>query len=80
MTKRVRMPGFTGEVSLEPAAKPYSSGRYKPREFTTAAVIPQLSLGSAGRVPCNPNCVCVTGENCPCCYDMTTPEMFVKAR
>lgn len=72
------MPGFTGEVSLEPAVKQYASRHHTPERSSRAAVLPQLIKGLAGPTPFNPYCWCVSGEDCPC--DNMDPELFLKAR
>jgi hypothetical protein len=83
MTKRMRMPGFTGEVSLQPTPRRYHSGRYIRQ--VSSSLIPQISQGfqigrGVGRMPCDPTCVCVTGEGCPCCFDSKTLELLLPGR
>lgn len=66
-----RLPGFTADASLDAA-----SGRYQQRDAEPAAkttgYFAQARLVTSSRMrgkqPCNPNCVCITQEGCPCCY------------
>jgi len=64
------MPGFTAEVSLQPATRPFPAG-HRPRRESPANVTPQLLVRNRRR-KCDPTCVCVTGEGCPCCYSIPT--------
>jgi hypothetical protein len=64
------MPGFTAEVSLQPATGPFPAAQ-RPRRGSPATVTPQLLVLNRRR-KCDPNCVCVTGEGCPCCYSIPT--------
>lgn len=65
-----RMPGFTAEVAIGPATRPFPSGR-RPRRPPGTAVTAQLLVLDQRR-ECDPSCVCVTGEGCPCCYSLET--------
>jgi hypothetical protein len=64
------MPGFTAEVSLRPATGPFPAG-HRPRRESPATFTPQLLVLNRRR-NCDPNCVCVTGKGCPCCYSIPT--------
>jgi len=64
------MPGFTAEVSLQPATRPFPAG-HRPRRESPTNVTPQLLVRNRRR-KCDPTCVCVTGEGCPCCYSIPT--------
>lgn len=80
--KRVRMPGFTADISLGPAGQPYSFGHRKSGQFSWAAgaLMPQMNQGPE---PCDPFCVCITCENCPCCSCIETKprhKVLSKAR
>lgn len=71
------MPGFTAEVSLQQTTGPFPAGN-RPRRESPATVTPQLLVLNRRR-KCDPNCVCVTGEGCPCCYSIPTAPT-VRAR
>jgi len=64
--EHMRMPGFTAEASVFPG-EAAASARYFATERET--VVLQL-LAWPKRFPglrCNPSCVCIHSENCPCC-------------
>jgi hypothetical protein len=69
---------YRTKTSVRPVSTPASRADHGGGRFGTA-VVPQLLRGARplGGVPplrgvgpsspCNPFCVCVTGEGCPCC-------------
>lgn len=66
-----RVPGFTAEHSLEAvvtssAGSPVA-GRSAPAR---GSVTPQASV-LRDSSDCIPNCMCITGEDCPCCLSAT---------
>jgi hypothetical protein len=82
MTERpARVPGFTGDRALLPAARPYAA-RSVPRA-SAAVLTPQmlpLRPGSVGPLHCNGTCLCVTPEGCPCCHDIPPELLSVRRR
>jgi hypothetical protein len=62
----LNIPGFTAEDSLYISRTPYNITATK---FLAAKadLRPQLRPGPNG---CDPRCVCVTCENCPCCKSL----------
>jgi hypothetical protein len=73
-----RMPGFTGESSLNPASQPYVLRRHGPNDLTGKAIVPQALLGTGGSLPCNPNCVCITQKGCPCCSSILSKKISAR--
>jgi hypothetical protein len=67
-----RMPGFTATAGIDAGSPGYRRQR-DPRDHGPTGYLPQARLGTLqggrrGQKPCNPNCVCITAEGCPCCY------------
>jgi hypothetical protein len=77
MTLVFRTPGYSAEIALERSGTCYASPQR--RTLGGGAVAPQALARMGGRVDpggCNPTCLCVTGEGCPCCMQMPAPELM----
>ena len=64
----MRMPGFTAETALLAAGRSYraisrAGGR-------SSAISPSLVASRGSKPGCDPTCVCVTPEGCPCCQSV----------
>ncbi|MFJ3791408.1 hypothetical protein [Kitasatospora sp. NPDC090091] len=77
MTRQAQLPGFTGEASLEPALGSYGVGGSTSGRAAPMAVVPQ-ALYPWGPKGCIPNCVCITGEDCPCCGSMPPEQVKIR--
>lgn len=64
------LPGFHAEAALSKSNNQYAT--ITPiSSLGQSGVYPQLSSAWRGNGwPCDPNCVCVTGEGCPCCFNL----------
>jgi hypothetical protein len=77
MTLVFRTPGYSAESALERSGTRYASPQRG--TFGGGAVTPQALSRLGGRADpggCNPTCLCVTGEGCPCCMQMPAPELM----
>ena len=66
-----RLPGFTAGAGLDATSDRYRQQDLQPAATTTgysAQARLVTPLRGRGGQPCNPNCVCITQEGCPCCY------------
>ena len=66
-----RLPGFTADAGLDAASGQYQQRDVGPAATTTGYFAQARRLTSPpvrGKQPCNPTCVCMTQEGCPCCY------------
>jgi len=74
----LRMPGYDAEGALGPARTCYTSPRRAAsggRAFTPQAI---FGRGGKGERPghCDPTCLCVTPEGCPCCVQLPPTELL----
>lgn len=67
------MPGFGGDESLAGPRGHYVSS-------AAGAMSGQVVAAQSRRNECIPNCLCVTGENCPCCNSVPPEFVSLKAR
>jgi hypothetical protein len=66
--KRASLPGFTAEISIEPARARYLGSLAGFTNVGTKHISPQIRmLPWRPRPDCNPNCACFSFVNCPCC-------------
>jgi hypothetical protein len=74
MTPPASMPGFTADVTLAPVARFYAPSRRaaRPGSDGITAQMLRFKLPSEG---CNPDCVCVYPEGCPCCQSLFPPTL-----
>lgn len=68
----MKIPGFSAEASLE-SHRGLVVSATEPRDRDLDTVLsPQLMRRYEDR--CIPGCICVTGENCPCCDWVSGPR------
>lgn len=74
----LRMPGYDAEKALGPARAPYTSPRRAASSGGTFS--PQAIFGRGGKGEpmghCDPTCLCVTAEGCPCCVQLPPAELM----
>jgi hypothetical protein len=62
-----RIPGFTATDAVDRrATRRYAATAATPVQ-RPSSVTPQMLPPLGGGRPCNPTCLCVTEEGCPCC-------------
>lgn len=83
----LRMPGYGAEYALGRAGTSYTSPWRAVADgaFTLQSILgrggqPILGRGGTGKPPghCDPTCLCVTPEGCPCCVQL--PPLGLMAR
>jgi hypothetical protein len=74
----MRMPGYGAECALGLAGTSYTSSRQATADGGTFTL--QASFGPRGRGEppghCDPTCLCVTPEGCPCCVQLPPIELI----
>jgi hypothetical protein len=85
------MPEFTAQASLYETSRSYRTAgvpapRRTPASYGSnnardvrAALVPQMIGGGPGP-SCDPWCVCVTGEDCPCCPHPDLETLLARRR
>jgi hypothetical protein len=79
MITTARLPGYSAEKSLGRAG---AGGYSSPTAMATgvAAVVPQAAGARSTAGPCDPTCLCITGEGCPCCAAMPPEFLSISKR
>lgn len=79
MQQTPKLPGFTGDVSLERSTARYGSSARRAGPQPGSYVLAQAQLGYGSR-DCISGCLCVTAEGCPCCATIPPDMVAVGSR
>jgi hypothetical protein len=74
----LRMPGYGAERALGRAGASYPSRRQATADGGTFTLQAIFGRGGKGEPPghCDPTCLCVTPEGCPCCVQLPPTELL----